>query len=77
MPRYRLIEWDMDNGEVLYREEFEAKDIEEALKYLESIVKDAEKEGWECEPTPNGDYICVKEKEGYPIQRQLLIEEVN
>ena len=73
--RYYLVEWDMDNGEVLTKEPLDVKDLEEALKVLEEIVKDAEKEGWICQETGNGDYICTKQTEDGEVNRQLLIEE--
>ena len=76
MVRYVLIEWDCDNGEVVSREYLDVSDAEEAFKVLESVVEDAEKNGWVCNETGNGDFICSKLIDGYAVTRQLLIEEV-
>lgn len=71
-----LWEWDMLNGEYIYKEEIEADTEEELYKILEEEIKNAEENyGWQCEETGNGDYICTKQDEdGYPIEHQIGID---
>jgi len=70
-----LWEWDMQNGEYIYKEEIEADTEEELYKILEETIKEAIDNGWDCEETLNGDYICTKpDEEGYPIEHQVGID---
>ena len=66
-----IIEWDMDNGEIVTRLPYDS--MEEAERALERIIKEAEEEGWICEPAPCslGGYICIKDS----IQRHVYIED--
>ena len=74
MPLYELWEWDMINGEYVYREEFEAKDDEEAFSILRSVIEEAREEGWECEEQPDGTFICTKTEDEYYYEHQVGVE---
>ena len=76
MPRFYLVEWDMDNGETLVKEPLEVKNEEEAYKVLEQTIAEAQEDGWDCMPSASamGDYICTKCEEDGCVQRQVLIE---
>jgi len=76
-------EWDMENGEYVHRDLYgtvvDVKDEDELYKkisrWLEEDVRDAEKNGWTCDPHSDGlsavcskvDKECVEElkNEGY------------
>ena len=70
MVKYKisLYEWDMNNGEYLYRDYYgdivNVKDEEELWriidKRLNEIVEEAKEEDWECEEDANGSLICSK-----------------
>lgn len=85
MPKYRvyLWEWDMVNGEYVYRDYYgeviEAEDEDKLWeilnKNLEEMAKDAEKEGWDCEGEPEGSMICTKRCEEEEVTEEECVYE--
>jgi hypothetical protein len=70
--RYKLYEWDCDNGDMLYREYYESR--KSALAALKEYIKDAKRDGWECEWIDANRVICSKCEEGECYQRELGVE---
>jgi hypothetical protein len=71
MPKFRVRywEWDMNNGEYIYKSDWEiveARDEEELISRLERslrrVAKDYESEGWDCEEFAGDDLaiICTR-----------------
>lgn len=73
LPVYELYELDIDNGEVIYREYYDA---DEARRALEEYIREAEKEGWSCSQLPDGRYVCTKCDEEGCYNRELGVREV-
>lgn len=74
MPKlYKIIEWDMDNGEVVNELEYQHRDFAE--EELKEMIEEAEKHGWECEESASdfGGYVCNKDD----MNRHVFIEEVD
>lgn len=72
-PCWKIIEWDMDNGDVLSRVYYKTES--DAIKALEEYVKEAEREGWSCDWMDVGTAVCsTLSEEGYPVNRELTVE---
>jgi len=74
--KWRLYEWDMDFGDLLYTEEYDNE--EEALRALEDYIVKASMRGWDCYYDGSGRYLCTKcvEEEGFCYNRELGVEKV-
>jgi hypothetical protein len=72
MRRWRLYEWDMDFGDLLYSEIYTSE--EEAWEVLKAYIRDAIREGWDCYYDGSGRYFCTKCDEEGCYNRELGVE---